>query len=276
MKLCRFRVGDDPTPRSGILHEGRLLETDGQQPIGTHKPEDVSLLAPIPQPPSYRAFDAFEDHAARVRRRLGREGVPEEWHDAPVFSFGSTASIIGPEAPVTKPPYTDELDFELEVGIIIGRTGSDIPPAEADDFILGFTILNDWTARDLERQEGPLGHGAVKAKDFATSLGPCLVTPDSLEDRIVDQARGNRYDLKMEALLNGETVCEGNLRDMRWTFAEMIAHASRGVQLKEGDLIGSGAVGGGCLLEQDSGFLQPGDEVTLKVERLGELTNRIV
>lgn len=234
-------------------------------------------MPPITQPPSFRDFQGFEQHVLNTRRRYGRDDVPKEWYEAPAFFFENPASVIGPDAPVTKPPYTDELDFELEVGVVIREAGSDIEVGEADDFILGFTIINDWSARDVQRREARVGLGFAKAKDFATSVGPYIVTPEELEGRIIDKSRGNRYNLEMRAFVNGEQVSQGNLKDMHWTFAEMISQASKGTRLCEGDLIGGGTVGTGCLLEHpERPFLEPGDVVILSVERLGELRNQVV
>jgi fumarylacetoacetate (FAA) hydrolase len=202
--------------------------------------------------------------------------VPE-WYQQPVFYFSNTASIVGHDAPIRKPPDTSELDYELELGVVIGREGRDIPVEEADSYIAGFTIINDWSARDLQRQEMKVGLGPAKGKDFATSVGPFLVTWDELEDRVLpDRSRGKRYDLLMTASVNGQEYSRGNARDMHWTFAELIAHASRNTVLRPGDLIGSGTVGTGCITEFPDGthpWLQPGDTVRLEIERLGLLEN---
>lgn len=238
---------------------------------------EVELLAPI-DPPSFRDFYAFEAHVRNARKRRGLEMVPE-WYEIPVFYFSNTASIVGPNAPVRKPPNTRELDYELEIAVVIGREGRDIPVSVADDYIAAFTILNDWSARDIQRQEMKVGLGPAKGKDFATSVGPFLVTPDELEPHALpDRERGQRYDLTMTATVNGREYSRGNARDMHWTFAELIAHASRNARLRPGDLIGSGTVGTGCITEfPDDTFpwLQPGDEVTLEIEGLGRLTNRV-
>jgi fumarylacetoacetate (FAA) hydrolase len=238
---------------------------------------DVELLAPI-EPPSFRDFYAFEAHVRNARRRRGLEMVPE-WYEIPVFYFSNTASIIGPDAPVRKPPETQELDYELEIAAVIGQGGSDIPVSEADAHIAGFTILNDWSARDIQRQEMKVGLGPAKGKDFATSLGPVLVTPDLLEQHVLpDRDHGKRYDLTMTATVNGREYSRGNARDMHWTFAELIAHASRNTLLRPGDLIGSGTVGTGCITEFPEGtfpWLQPGDVVELQIEGLGKLANTV-
>ena len=237
-----------------------------------------SWLPPV-EATSFRDFYAFEAHVRDARKRRGLEMVPE-WYDAPAFYFSNTASIVGHGAAIRKPVETNELDYELEIAVVIGREGGDLAVEEADDYIAGFTILNDWSARDIQRQEMKVGLGPAKGKDFATSLGPYLVTPDELEDRVQpDTSRGKRYDLEMAATVNGREYSRGNAKDMNWTFAELIAHASRNTVLKAGDLIGSGTVGTGCITEFPEGtypWLQPGDVVRLEIERLGALENRVV
>jgi fumarylacetoacetate (FAA) hydrolase len=235
---------------------------------------------PLPtQFPSFRDFYAFEDHVKNARKKRGLDMIPE-WYEEPVFYFSNTTSIVGPNAEIKKPIETNELDYELELAIVIGREGGDIPVAEADDYIAGFTILNDWSARDIQRREMKVGLGPAKGKDFATSIGPHLVTPDELDQYVLpDQSRGKRYDLTMTAHVNGCEYSRGNARDMHWTFAELIATASRNTVLRPGDLIGSGTVGTGCITEFPEGtypWLQPGDEVRLAIDGLGELVNRVV
>ena len=238
------------------------------------------MKLPLPEIRSFRDFYAFEEHVKNARRRRGLEMVPE-WYEAPVFYFSNVAGIIvGSDAPIRKPPETNELDYELEIAAVIGKEGRDIPVSEADGYIAGFTILNDWSARDIQRREMKVGLGPAKGKDFATSVGPCLVTPDELEDRILpDRSRGNRYNLVMTASVNGREYSRGNAKDMHWTFAELIAHAARNTVLRPGDLIASGTVGAGCITEFPEGtypWLQPGDVVRLEIERLGALVNRVV
>jgi fumarylacetoacetate (FAA) hydrolase len=235
---------------------------------------EVELLAPLPRPRSLRDFYAFEQHVATAYRRRGRE-VPPAWYEVPVFSFGHAGSIVGPDASVRKPAATSQLDFELELACVIGLAGRDIPVELAWRHVAGYTIMNDWSARDVQRQEMSVGLGPAKGKDFATSLGPYLVTPDELADRF----RDGRHDLAMIARINGEEVSRGNAGSIHWTFAQMIERASQEVELLPGDVIGSGTVGGGCLLElgeEVHPWLQLGDEVELEIERLGRLRNRIV
>jgi len=235
---------------------------------------ECELLAPVPSPPSLRDFYAFEQHVAAGYRARGRE-VPGAWYEVPVFYFSHAGGVHGPDAPVRRPAGTQELDFELEVACVIGQGGRDIPAERAWEHVAGLTILNDWSARDVQRQEMSVGLGPAKGKDFASSLGPWLVTLDELADRLAD----DRHGLWMVARIDGEEVSRGNLKDLYWTFPQMIERASRDVDLAPGDVIGSGTVGTGCLLELGTAvhpWLEPGNEVELEVERLGRLRNVIV
>ncbi len=240
---------------------------------------EVETVLPYAPIRSFRDFYAFEQHVRSARQRRGLEMVPE-WYAAPTFYFSNTTGIVGPNAPIHKPTATNELDYELEIAAVIGQAGRDIPVEEADRYIAGFTILNDWSARDVQRQEMKVGLGPAKGKDFATSIGPYLVTPDELEAQVLpDQSRGKRYDLTMTAQVNGKEYSRGNAKEMNWTFAEMIAYASRDATLRPGDLIGSGTVGTGCITEFPEGtypWLQPGDVVRLEIEGLGVLENPVV
>ncbi|UFJ41632.1 fumarylacetoacetate hydrolase family protein [Brevibacillus humidisoli] len=248
----------------------------GQQGVEALPLEQLLLGPPLLRPRSFRDFYAFEEHVKTARGRRGLEMVPE-WYHFPVFYFSNAAAFVGPEAEVVRPRATRWLDYELEIACVIGKEGVDIPVDEADRHIAGFCVLNDWSARDLQREEVKVGLGPAKGKDFATSLGPYLVTPDELEDRRVDGERGARYDLTMTAKVNGKEYSRGNFRDIYYTFAEMIARASADCTLYPGDVIGSGTVGTGCILELggDYPWLEPGDVVELEVERLGVLRNRI-
>jgi fumarylacetoacetate (FAA) hydrolase len=206
--------------------------------------------------------------------------VPAEWYQMPAFYFSNPASLMGHEQPVRKPPDTEQLDYELELAVIIGREGGDWSLAEAESAIAGFTIMNDWSARDIQRVEMRIGLGPAKAKDFATSLGPWVVTPDELEPwRQSDPAHGSRWRLPMRAWVNGVLMSEGNASEMYWSFAQLIAHAARNTRLQIGDVIGSGTVGTGCLLERPEGthrWLQPGDIVELEIEGIGRLRNPVI
>jgi len=236
--------------------------------------DEVRLVAPLPQPPSLRDFYAFEQHVATANRNRGRH-VPPAWYELPVFYFGNHSAIYGPSADVPM-PRTAELDYELEIACVIGRAGRDIAEEDAEEYIAGFTIMNDWSARDIQREEMSVGLGPAKGKDFATSIGPWLVTPDELE--LFALADG-RYNLPMVARVNGVERSRGNFRDIYYTFAQMIARASRDASLYPGDILGSGTVGSGCLLELTGGqgpWLAEGDQVELEITGLGVLRNQIV
>jgi len=216
---------------------------------------EVALRAPVLHPPSVRDFYAFEQHVRTAREARGLE-VPKEWYEIPVFYFSNPAAIYGPEDEVPYPEGTEELDYELEVAAIIGAGGR----------IGGFTVMNDWSARDLQRAEMRVGLGPAKGKDFATSLGPVVVTPDEF-----DGSGG-----EMVARVNGEERSRGNLRDLYHSWDAMVARAARNTVLRPGDVLGSGTVGTGCILEHGDGrWLRPGDVVELEVEGIGVLRNRI-
>jgi fumarylacetoacetate (FAA) hydrolase len=217
---------------------------------------DVDFRPPVLHPPSVRDFYAFEQHVKTARASRGLE-VPQEWYEIPVFYFSNPAAIYGQGDEIPKPPDTNELDYELEVAAIVGAEGQ----------IGGFTIMNDWSARDLQRAEMRVGLGPSKGKDFATSLGPIVVTPDEF-----DGSSGS-----MLARVNGEERSRGNLADMHHSWEAIVAHASRNTRLLPGDVLGSGTVGTGCILELGDGrWLQPGDVVELEVEGIGVLKNGVV
>jgi len=208
-----------------------------------------------------------------ARKKRGLE-VPPEWYEAPVFYFSNPGSLVGDQAVVRKPASTQALDYELEIACVIGASARDVRADQWRSVVAGFTIMNDWSARDVQRKEMAVGLGPAKGKDFATSLGPALVTLDELEAK----RTGEHYDLVMEARVNGATLSRGNAKDSHFTFGQMIARASQDVYLFPGDVIGSGTVGTGCILELGTEvhpWLEPGDEVVLEIERLGTLTNTI-
>ncbi|MFN1188769.1 fumarylacetoacetate hydrolase family protein [[Kitasatospora] papulosa] len=249
-------------------------------PAGPHVSQ-VRLLAPL-QPTSVRDFVTFEEHVEGVRRAVdGVAGVPEQWYAAPTFYFTNPHAIYGPHDGVPVPPGSAVLDFELEVAAVIGREGRDLTPARARDHIVGYTVFNDWSARDLQSAEMKVGLGPCKGKDTATTLGPYLVTADELEPYRDSEGF---LRLALTARINGETVGEDLLSNMSWTFEEMTAYASRGTRVVAGDVLGSGTCGnGGCLAElwgrrgeQTPPPLQPGDTVSLTVEGVGTLTNTVV
>jgi fumarylacetoacetate (FAA) hydrolase len=221
--------------------------------------DEVRLLAPVQRPPSVRDFYAFEEHVRNAARVTGRPGVPDEWYRLPVFYFSNPAAIYGPDDEVPYPAGSEELDYELEVAGVVGDVTS-------TDVVGGFTIMNDWSARDLQRTEMRVGLGPAKGKDFATSLGPVVVTPDEL---------GN-LKLEMVARVNGEERSRGNLGDMYHSWEAILARARENTTLRSGDVIGSGTVGSGCILEHGDGrWLQPGDVVELEVEGIGVLRNTV-
>jgi fumarylacetoacetate (FAA) hydrolase len=233
----------------------------------------VRLLAPLPYPASLRCFEVFEAHIAATFRAAGHE-LPAIWYRTPAFTFGNHGAIYGPDAPIVL-EAGGALDYELELGCIIGRQGRDIAPEVAADYIAGYTIVNDWSDREIQAEMGPLGLGAAKARDFATSLGPWLVTPDELE---MYNDEGSLL-LTMQARINHIERSRGNFTAAHYAFAEMIAAASRAATLYPGDVLCSGAIGGGSLLEQTGGYgpwLEPGDVVELEITGLGMLRNQVV
>jgi fumarylacetoacetate (FAA) hydrolase len=246
--------------------------------IPTHT---VKLLAPVPRPTSMRDGYAFRQHVEAARRNRGVEMIPE-FDLFPVFYFTNHQAVIGPGPMEVMPEHLNRLDYELEAAIVIGKEGRNIRAYEADEYIAGYTIMNDWSARALQMEEMKLSLGPAKGKDFATAIGPWLVTRDELASKRIPSEKGERYDLTMTASLNGKELSRGNLKDMTWTFAEIIERASYGVTLYPGDVIGSGTVGTGCLLELNGSkvtnnlWVQVGDTVTCAVEELGELTNTVI
>jgi len=237
--------------------------------------DQIQPAAPIRKPPSIRDFYAFEQHVKTANQIRGRD-IPEEWYAFPVFYFSNPNAVYGPGQSIPYPSATQALDYELEIACVIRRAGIDIRADRAMDYIAGFTILNDWSARDIQRKETRVGLGPAKSKDFASSLGPWLVTPDELVDR--ETGRPGVYDLAMTARVNQVERSRGNMKDIHFSFGELIARASEDTCLLPGDVLGSGTVGGGCLLEQTGGngpWLQPGDIVELEVERFGTLRNTI-
>ncbi len=236
---------------------------------------DLVFGSPILAPPSLRDGYGFEGHVRTMWERRGGE-VPEAWYRLAVFYFSNVSEVRGPDDPVWAPNGSAELDYELEVAALIDTPARDLTLERAEDAIGGYTIFNDWSARDLQREETTVRLGPAKGKDFASSFGPWLVTPDELED-----ARSKRgYDLAMTASVNGVETSRGRWSDAVHGLADITARASADVRLRPGDLIGSGTVGTGCLLEiRDSTlgrYLQPGDEVVLDVERLGRLRTPVV
>ena len=259
------------------LVDGFVPRDDGEDDDAVVSAADLHFGPPLLRPPSLRDFYAFEGHVRTMWERRGGE-VPEAWYRLPIFYFSNTSEIHGPGDPIWSPAASAELDYELEVAALVDTPAIDLSPERAEETIGGYTIFNDWSARDLQREETTVRLGPAKGKDFASTFGPWLVTPDELVDARAGGASGP--DLVMTAEVNGDETSRGRWSDAHFSFGDMLARASADVRLRAGDLIGSGTVGSGCLLEvRDSilgRYLQPGDVVTLTVERLGSLTNPIV
>ncbi len=223
---------------------------------------EVELLAPVPRPPSVRDFFAFEGHVQAGWRRRGGE-VPPAWYEAPAFYFSNPASIRGPGEEVSRPDATRMLDFELEIAAIIGAGGQ----------IAGFTLMNDWSARDVQAQEMTVGLGPAKGKDFATTLGPWLVTPDELP------MKHGRLDIEATVTVNGDELSRTRASEQHWSWSELSEHAARDTRLEPGDVLGSGTLNHGCLLElgplAGERWLEPGDRVVIAADGLGELAATI-
>ena len=251
--------------------------------------ETVQLLAPVPFPSSLRDGYSFKQHAATTRKN-SVAGAMNAFDLHPVFYFGNHHSIQGPGDVNCMPDHFENLDFELEAAIVICKQGRNIRAAEADEYIGGFMIMNDFSARQLQKEEMLLQLGPAKGKDFSTAVGPWLVTADELESfetSAKENHTGKSWNLRMQCSVNGNPVSDGNLSDMNWTFAELIERASYGADLFPGDIIGSGTVGTGCLLElnitgklQDPNYteqwLKEGDTIEMEIEGLGKLSNTIL
>ncbi len=272
-----------------IAYAKNLFLVEGNKKFTGIKMEDVEILAPVPNPTSCRDAYAFRQHVATARRNRKLDMIPE-FDQFPVFYFTNHNAIQGPGEIICMPDQLNKLDFELEIAIVICKPGKNIKAEEADEYIGGFMIMNDISARELQMEEMKLNLGPAKGKDFSTVIGPMLVTPDELEEFLIPAKEnhvGNAYNLSMKCRVNGVQVSEGNLGDMDWSFAEIIERCSYGVQLYPGDIIGSGTVGTGCFLELNGTgklndpeykeqWLQEGDEVELEIENLGILKNTIV
>jgi 2-keto-4-pentenoate hydratase/2-oxohepta-3-ene-1,7-dioic acid hydratase in catechol pathway len=275
MRLVTFRASDG-ADRVGRLTGDSVVELTApdmltwlagegrrEADVPRHPLAGVALRAPIPQPPSVRDFFSFEGHVATGWRLRGGE-IPPAWYEMPIFYFSNPASIHGPGQPVRRPSATSLLDFELEIAAVLGAGGE----------IAGFTLFNDWSARDLQREEMTVGLGPAKGKDFAISLGPWLVTPDELP------YHDGRLRVEASVTLNGEQLTRSSAAEQHWSWPELVEHAGRDTRLRPGDVLGSGTLDRGCLLELNAEggeprWLEPGDVVTLAAEGLGELTTEI-
>jgi len=297
MRLVTFQIGSRPAKAGALIDDGRLvvelhapsvlaIVEDGQNALDRaaetlKRPpkeavfplKDVILLAPIPQPPQMRDFMCFEKHLvqafAAVAKLRGTEArIPSIWYERPLFYHPNRFNVCGTGADVPWPAYSERMDFELEFGCYIGRPGKDIPRERAREHIFGYTIFNDFSARDEQTKDmaGQLGPGKGKDFDNSNVMGPCLVTADELRDP---------YRLEMKVRVNGEEWGRGSSSEMRWKFEDCIAHVSRSETVHAGEFFGSGTVGNGCGLEHMK-FLNPGDTVELEVESIGILRNRVV
>ncbi len=236
--------------------------------------DEVKFLSPL-KPNTLRDGYAFEQHVKTANKNRGRE-VPEEWYQFPVFYFTNPNTAFGHDDTIPYPHYTQAMDYELEIAAIIGKGGMNIKAEDAEKHIFGYTIFNDWSARDVQRKEMVVGLGPAKGKDFASAFGPVIITSEAIADKAA--GRAGVYDLEMVARVNGKEFSRGNWKDMHWSFGEIIARASDSTMLYPGDVIGSGTVGTGCLLELtkfQGPWLNHGDVVELEVERIGVLRNTV-
>ncbi len=268
----------------------KTLDQKIKRGLGVVSVKEPEFVAPIPNPPSCRDAYAFRQHVATARRNRGVDMIPE-FDEFPIFYFTNHNAIYGQGDIEVEADHLHKLDFELEVAVVIGKRGKNIRSQDADKYIAGFTIMNDLSARLLQMEEMKLNLGPAKGKDFATTIGPWLVTSEELETQKIETDFGLTYDLEMKAFHNGKQISLGNMKDMTWTFAEIIERASYGTEIYPGDVIGSGTVGTGCYLElngtaaikaKDRGeefiptWLQAGDIMELTIDGLGRLSNRIV
>ena len=267
-------VETSPAAMSSFADEVRRTSTD-IVPLS-----QVCLAAPVPRPPSIRDALCFLEHMRGCMRALGRSpDLPEVWDHVPAFYFANPANVYGPYDDVAIAPGSAWFDYELEIGAVVGPGGRDLDPAHAEDHIVGYTFYCDWTARDLQMDDLAQGLGQAKGKDSGTTLGPWLVTADEVADSLVN----GELALKVAVSVNGEQVAAGNTADMDWSFGEVVAFCSRGVDLRPGDVIGSGTIPGGCLFEHLGGdpaaydrWLKAGDVVSLCGPELGRTEQTIV
>jgi 2-keto-4-pentenoate hydratase/2-oxohepta-3-ene-1,7-dioic acid hydratase in catechol pathway len=257
--------------------DGSRLRAAGQAATAALDLSAAELLAPVPAPPSIRDFMAFEEHVVTASAAIGLT-VDPLWYSQPVFYFTNPAAVRGPGAGVAIPPGSAALDYEIEVAAVIGREGSDLSPEEAAGHIAGFMLFCDWSARDLQAAEMRLNLGPAKGKDSANSFGPWLLTADEL----APFASGRGYDVKLTVTVNAAAYSSGNLADLYWSFGEMISYASRGTRVVPGDIVGSGTVGTGCILELSRvhgsdayPYLRAGDLVRLEGGPLGAIEARV-
>ena len=294
MKLVSFQYKESKKSSSGILLEDNILdlgktfnfdsinEIINQIDLNCFNKisiESVSFISPIINPTSLRDAYAFRQHVEAGRKSRGLEMIPE-YDKFPVFYYGNHNAIGGSGQVLINKNQSKKLDYELEVAAIIGKRGKNISVSDADDYIMGYTIMNDFSARHLQKEEMKLSLGPAKGKDFLTTLGPYIVTKDELDDKCITGEFGNRYDLNMYAYLNGELLSKDNFKNISWTFAQIISRISDGTEIYPGDVIGSGTCATGCLLELNQTnntniWINDGDEIKLVIDKMGSLVNTI-
>ena len=294
MKLVSFQHKESKKSSSGILLEDNILDLgktfnfDSINEIVNEidlncfnkiSIEAVIFISPIINPTSLRDAYAFRQHVEAGRKSRGLEMIPE-YDKFPVFYYGNHNAIGGSGQVLINKNQSKKLDYELEVAAIIGKRGKNISVSDADDYIMGYTIMNDFSARHLQKEEMKLSLGPAKGKDFLTTLGPYIITKDELDDKCITGEFGNRYDLNMYAYLNGELLSKDNFKNISWTFAQIISRISDGTEIYPGDVIGSGTCATGCLLELNQTnktniWMNDGDEIKLVIDRMGSLVNTI-
>lgn len=294
MKLVSFQYKESKKSSSGILLEENILDLGktfnfdsineiinqiNLNCLNKISIESVSFISPIINPTSLRDAYAFRQHVEAGRKSRGLEMIPE-YDKFPVFYYGNHNAIGGSGQVLINKNQSKKLDYELEVAAIIGKRGKNISVSDADDYIMGYTIMNDFSARHLQKEEMKLSLGPAKGKDFLTTLGPYIVTKDELDDKCITGEFGNRYDLNMYAYLNGELLSKDNFKNISWTFAQIISRISDGTEIYPGDVIGSGTCATGCLLELNQTnktniWMNDGDEIKLVIDRMGSLVNTI-
>ena len=300
MRWATFQLPPSDAERIGVVRDNQihamasgqrlidLLGDDGERlarageravadPVTVVGVDQVRLLPPIPRPPAVRDFMTFRQHVEVLAKRRGNE-LPRQFFEIPVFYFTNPRALVGAHDPVPVPPGCQWLDFECEVGAVIGREGHNLTPERAWDHVVGYCLFNDWSARDVQGYEMEMRLGPAKGKDTATTLGPWLVT----KDEIAAYRKDTGYDLTMTVSVNGTEYGRDQWSNAYWSFAEMIAYASRGTWVSTGDVFGSGTCGYGCLAElrvydaEKYPWLKVGDEVVCEVEQLGRIANRVV
>lgn len=305
MKLVTFQNKNNETSIGWLTNDGGIVDmvkaSNGQLPndmltfIDNHESyfeiikeqnleqlpanyalNDVKLLAPLQNPRSFRDFIGFERHMLNASKSFGHS-IGQAWYEMPIFYFTNHQAIYGPGDEIKRPEKETKLDIELEVAVIMGKKGKDIKAENANDYVFGYTVFNDWTARAIQKREMEIPLGPHKGKDFANAIGPCIVTKDEM-----DSFRGadGKFDIKMTAKINDTIICEGNYNTVYHTFEQMIERASENnVTIMPGDILGSGTVGWGSLIENNFSVhrpLEPGDIVELTVEGIGILRNKVI